>query len=339
LQLIDTISVRHQNQDRHVELFVGSISALPPEQAVDVLVVSALPDDYRPTRTSLIGALDAAGVSVAKLSVDKEVDLRKFSSCWLSRRIEMEGVHFRRIRCFEPRFRSEKPEEVVGDIFRSIVPFTTGAPPISQIAMPLLATGVQRALAATMLDALADAAAQWLKQGIPLDRIKIVVRPSIDSPDLREVFARVKVRHAATDPKSKESFRYDLFVSYSQKNSAAIDALVLALRKHRPGLRIFLDRLELKPGAAWQQQIFESLEHSRKVICALSPEYLGSKICVEEFNIALLRHREAAEEVLLPIYLQTAELPAYMRIRQYADVREADPEKIEKAAALLAQQL
>lgn len=142
MQLIDTVTVRYEGHERSVMLFVGNLAKLPESEAVDALIVSAFPDDYTPTDTSLIGALDCQGVSVASLSRDKEVDLRRFSSCWLSRPLGQKDVHFRRVLCFEPAHRGPAPE-VVGDIFRSIVPFATGDPPIAQVAMPLLASGDQ----------------------------------------------------------------------------------------------------------------------------------------------------------------------------------------------------
>jgi hypothetical protein len=336
LDLIDTITVRHQGSERLVMLFAGKLASLPERERVDLLIVSAIPDDYIPTRSSIIGALARVGVSVADLAQDKEVDLRRFSSCWLSRPITQPGVHFHRILCFEPRYRGNAPE-VVGDVFRSIVPFTTGSPPISQVAMPLLASGDQGESPEVMLEALTDASVHWLSAGLPLDRVKIVIR---DSRSLRETFSRVKSRHAmvSSGPQSP-AFSFDVFVSYSHRNKANIDDLVKNLQGRRPSLRVFLDRLELRPGVAWQQHIFESLDQSRKVICALSPDYLASKVCNEEFNIALIRHREATDGVLLPLYLYTSELPTYMKAIQYEDVREGDHAKIAESAERLLQQL
>jgi hypothetical protein len=49
--------VLHQDGEEHrIELYWGDLSYLPQEQAVDLLVVSAFPNDYIPTPSSLIGA-------------------------------------------------------------------------------------------------------------------------------------------------------------------------------------------------------------------------------------------------------------------------------------------
>ena len=68
------------------------------------------------------------------------------------------------------------------------------------------------------------------------------------------------------------------------------------------------------------------------VFLLISKEYLSSKMCREEFNIAVLRHREMDEKVLLPLYLQSTTLPSYMRILQYSDCREADEKKLREAS-------
>ena len=139
-----------------------------------VLIVSALPDDYTATRNSLIGKLAGVGVKVADLAHDKAVDLREFSACWLSRPVERPDLHFSRILCFEPAVKGRAPE-VVGDLFRSIVPLTAGDPPIRRIAMPLLAAGDQGESPIVMLEALAEASAHWLENGLALDCVSIVI--------------------------------------------------------------------------------------------------------------------------------------------------------------------
>ena len=67
-----------------------------------------------------------------------------------------------------------------------------------------------------------------------------------------------------------------------------------------------------------------------------SPHYIASTVCKEEFNIALMRHREADSGVLLPLYLRSAELPGYMRMLQYEDAREGELSRIAAASEKLA---
>ena len=336
MEIIDSIYIEHHGKRRCVNLAVGDLANLPQEHSVDAIIVSAFPDDYVPMQRTLIAALNRKGISIGDLSKRKAVDLRQFSSCWLSGVIDQHDAGFQRILCFEPAYRG-KATEVVGDIFRSIIPFTTGEPPINSIAMPLVATGDQGEDRNEMLRALVDAAVHWLNSGMPLDRINIVVHSTADVESLKQTFATVKA--SLKLPASHADYKFDAFVSYSWDNKAAVDQLVNCFLSSRPNLRLFVDRLELRPGASWQQHIFESLDDARKVICMYSPSYLKSRICQEEFNMALFRHRESRDGVLLPVFLQTAQLPTYMKMTQYIDAREGDADKIPDTASSLLQQI
>ncbi|MDE2367059.1 MAG: toll/interleukin-1 receptor domain-containing protein, partial [Betaproteobacteria bacterium] len=128
---------------------------------------------------------------------------------------------------------------------------------------------------------------------------------------------------------------YDVFISYSRANTNESEALEQALRASRPGIRIFVDRKEIDIGSAWQPEIFENLDKCRKVVALLSPDYLSSKMCKEEYNIAWIRSRENDEEIIFPVYLYTAALPTYMKYRNYFDCREGDKLKIVEASKVL----
>ena len=336
MEIIDSIHIQHHATTRTIHLAVGDLANLLQEHSVDAIIVSAFPDDYVPMSGTLIGALHRKGISVGDLSKRKAVDLRQFSSCWLSEVIDQHDAGFQRILCFEPAYRGNATE-VVGDIFRSIIPLATGQAPINSIAMPLVATGDQGEDRNEMLRALVDAAVHWLNTGMPLDRINIVLHSAADVESLKQTFATVKA--SLKLPVTHVDYKFDAFVSYSWDNKATVDQLVNCFLSSRPNLRLFVDRLELRPGAAWQQHIFESLDDARKVICMYSPSYLKSRICQEEFNMALFRHRESKDGVLLPVFLQTAPLPTYMKMTQYIDAREGDTDQIVSTASALLQQL
>jgi len=55
MKLLDSIEVRGE-QNKVIELHQGDLTDLTAAEAFDLLVVSAYPDDYTPTNTSLIGA-------------------------------------------------------------------------------------------------------------------------------------------------------------------------------------------------------------------------------------------------------------------------------------------
>ncbi|ATE61541.1 hypothetical protein CCZ27_17665 [Thauera sinica] len=340
MELIGTIPVRGSRSPR-IELMQGDLTAIGPDEGFDVLVVSAFPDDYFPTRTSLIGALFNKGLSVKELAAGKDLDLRTAFSCWLSKDLgaAREIFHFDRILCFEPLVRGEPPA-VVGDIFRALTPILAEHADFRSVAMPLVAAGNQGYAAADMLDPLLDAAIHWLERGLPLDVLKIVTLTEQQTNEARALFLQRAAQYAASDSAATVPGKtFDVFISYAHENADDIEIFEQALLRANPLLRIFLDRKTLDVGCAWQPEIFESLDRCRKVVAMFSPDYLASKVCKEEFNIAWVRGREHDEDIIFPIFLHSADLPTYMTYRNYLDCREGDRMKIESAAGRLVESL
>jgi hypothetical protein len=125
---------------------------------------------------------------------------------------------------------------------------------------------------------------------------------------------------------------YGVFLSYSHNDQVAADFLATEIEAQKSGSRVFLDRLSIDPGASWQQHIWEALEVCRKIVALYSPTYLTSKVCQEEYGIARIRERNEGG-VLVPLYLTTAKLPAYIRLLNYIDCREADRGRLRAATA------
>lgn len=337
MKFLDSIEIQGHG-DKRVELYEGDLTEVGQADEFDLLVISAFPNDYIPTSSSLIGTLYRKGLSVGELATDKDIDLRASFSCWLSKELNPEhhGLVFRRILCFEPQTRG-RPPEVVGDIFRALTPILAESPDIQKIAMPVVAAGDQGYSIAEMLEPLLDAAIHWLEIGLPLTRIKIVTRNSSGSiNDALRVFDTKKINYRAIDLNSQViPVQYDVFISYSHKNSSESSQIERSLRDVSPSLNIFVDRQSLNIGSAWQPEIFETLDRCKKVVALLSPDYLGSKVCIEEFNIAWIRARETEQNIIFPVYLYTAPLPTYMKYRNFFDCREGDTSRFDEAARLL----
>ena len=335
MRLLDTLTIRGK-EGKRIELHQGDLTTLRPDEEVDLLVVSAFPNDYTLTNTSLIGALYKKGLSVAELAQSKEKDLRSDFSCWLSHEISPPnpGLRFIRILCFEPMIRGEPPE-IVGDIFRAMTPILGEKPDIFSVAMPIVAAGDQGYSISTMLAPLLEAAIQWMEKGLPLDCIKIVAHSEEQGREAIEVFSQRKTLYQQSESLNQFQIEYDVFISYARENNREMELFEKELIRLHPNIRIFLDRKDIDIGSPWQPQIFESLDKCRKVVVFFSPDYLKSKVCKEEFNIAWIRCRETDQEILFPLYLYSANLPTYMRYRSYFDCREGDETKLRTASSKL----
>jgi hypothetical protein len=211
------------------------------------------------------------------------------------------------------------------------MPFAHGDPPIARVAMPLVASGSQGVPISVILGPLVDAAVHWLALGLPIDRLKIVEKSERKARELANHFAQIKQRHILIPDKRASGFTYHIFISYSHLNFEAVGFMIEEMKRQRPDVRIFLDHQNIDTGSGWQQAIFDALDDCHTVVAFYSPPYLQSKVCKEEFNIALFRHRESRRGVLFPIYLFSTNLPTYMKLMQFVDCREGDRQKMADA--------
>jgi hypothetical protein len=333
--LLDVIEIPTPRKPARIELHSGDLTRLQKEDAVDVLVVSSFPDDYYPRHDSLIGALYRKGISVAALAQHKHVDLREAFSCWLSDEIASSdaGIEFKRILCFESGYRSLGVPAAIGDIFRALAPFVAGGFSLSSIAMPMLATGSQRHSAEDILPPLLNAAIQWLRAGLPISKIAIYAHNESHAQEAAQIFADTKSRWVSEELLTASPPIYDAFISYARADSSA--ALAVAKSLQARNLRVFVDQLEIDQGVAWQQHMFEALDRTKKVIAIYSPDYIKSKVCQEEFNIAWARGRKLSKNLILPIYWRSGNLPTYMELLNYIDCREQVSGRLEAACKTL----
>ena len=77
-------------------------------------------------------------------------------------------------------------------------------------------------------------------------------------------------------------------------------ALVRALKVARPSLQVFMDRQELNPGAAWQVQLFESLERSRGSSLSTRPSTLSRERARRSSTSLGFGHVELASQCSCP---------------------------------------
>src|SRR5262245_15832103 len=225
---LDRITVRHDSRERYIEFYCGDLANLPESHAVDVLVVSAFRDDYLETSRSLMGSLGRAGIHVGELAQDKAYDLRDSCSCWISKEVRHPRARFRRLLCFEPR-ELLTLAQVVGDIFRSMVPFASSVSPLDCLALPLVGSGNMGFPEDQVLTALVESAANWLEKGLPIKCIKIVEINQAKAERLRPLFAtlRNKLTPAVAPPAPSSAANYDFFISYAHKDGEDVARMLV----------------------------------------------------------------------------------------------------------------
>ncbi|MEJ7766271.1 MAG: toll/interleukin-1 receptor domain-containing protein [Chitinophagaceae bacterium] len=357
MKTLDTIEILRPEKPARLELLKGDLSALPFEHKVDILVISAFPDDYTALPGSLMLALKEKGLSIKELSDDKAVDLRDTLGCWLSRPLSLELqdiFHFRQIVCFEPGTHTSNPVEVVGNIFRCLNNFVF-AESNNRIAMPVIGSGYQQVPFQKMLPALIETSCFWLEHGLPIDVIKIVIFSDRHVAPARILFDKAKFENELSAVSTREEFEeispgkstptiknrfinteLDYFISYAHTHAIQVQHFVDSLLKINPTLKIFYDKTSIAPGGLWIRHISDAIIQAKKVIIFLSPDYSASMICWDEFQCAKLKEYNNKSSHIQTIYLHNdPTLPVIMGIHSYIDCREGDLLKLAAACEQL----
>lgn len=339
MKLLQTLMVKDSLPQKRINFYQGDLTLPSSEHPFDMLIVSAFQDDYVPVPNSLIGALQTKGISVANLAKNKKVDLRENFACWLSHELNNSKVCFKYILCFESK-PGMNPADYVTGIFQAILSIVLTQKDIKTIALPVLSTGNQNVNLKKMLFPILTATLNWLKTGLPIDEIMIVEKSEVKADQIINLLPEFADQYKSPISRTSNSVKeYDVFISYSHSNTEEMLFVVGELRKIKPDIKLFVDHKELIAGSSWQQEIYEAIDNSRLVLTLISPTYLSSSVCKEEYNIAVFRHRESDKEVLIPIYLYNSNLPTYMKLVQYNDCREFSKSQISTLCKLVVEML
>ena len=385
MQFLSQITVPAGKKDAVIQLLLGDLSNIPKEHAVDILVVSAFPNDYIALKGSLFLALQSKGLSVQALAANKQMDLVAQLGCWLSAPLSTEQknkFNFKKILCFEPQYHSTEPQTIVGNIFRCINTFAFDEEN-DEIAMPVLATGYQKVPLEKMLPPLLENAIFWLQNGLPLKCIKLVLYRQEQADEALPIFEQVKQRLTKTaqqetknisdlpprppavsypevaepepvytprnpeglsestgamppvalPPRNAPSPTYDLFISYSHKQTDAVQEFVKAIQEKKNALNIFYDRSSIPPGGMWIRKISEAIQNSKSVLCILTPEYSKSDVCWDEFQCAKVMELRTKKSIIKTInFIKDEDMPPMFAIYSYIDCTEADLQKLKSSA-------
>lgn len=148
-----------------------------------------------------------------------------------------------------------------------------------------------------------------MSQGVPEASLLSAIRSSVSS---------LLVTMQKRDPA--------VFLSYARADSAVVQRVADGLSA--AGVRVWLDKVSLKAGANWMQEIERELSTADFVVFFISPKSVESGWPKQELQVAL--HRQVSGEggaVILPVILEDADVPPLLRQFQWVDLRSGNIEK------------
>ncbi|XP_067680126.1 uncharacterized protein [Haliotis asinina] len=320
----DSIQLKTALGTSEIQLLIGDITQLQQDEASDIIIVSATRGGYsHSARSTLIGALSQKlQINVGELSLDKELDLRTNFHCWVSKPLP-HNVPYRRLVCFERARETERRTTVqhIGDMFRAMTPIFNNED--TTVITPLLATGGQGQSKVAVLKAMVEGACHWIKAGLPLRCLKIVLYAHRDMVAV-EVFKNLKNAWEAENLRQPEEDQsIDVFISHSNHDNDWADMIAAQLTEIRPGLKVYKQQLQFSADEVWQENVFHVMMQSVRIITILTPAYVESQECLEQFNIALCVNRLSTKHQICPMYVETvSSIPSYLQLVQYIECRQ-----------------
>jgi hypothetical protein len=119
----------------------------------------------------------------------------------------------------------------------------------------------------------------------------------------------------------------DVFVSYSWKDKDFAVRLATDLRA--VGLKVWIDRWEMRVGDSLNKKVGEGITESAWLCVVLSPESVASPWVEKELNAALARELERRDVFVLPLLYRECAIPLFLRDKVYADSRSSYQEGLD----------
>ncbi|MBI1299805.1 TIR domain-containing protein [bacterium] len=131
---------------------------------------------------------------------------------------------------------------------------------------------------------------------------------------------------AGSPPAASLSFRYDVYISYSEVDAAWVVDWLLP-RLEADGLRVAIDAVTFQPGVPVIEEIERSISESRYVFAVLTPAYVADHW--DNFESLLVQHQDPAARLrrLIPLLLEPCEPPARIQLLHWVDM--STPERRE----------
>lgn len=106
------------------------------------------------------------------------------------------------------------------------------------------------------------------------------------------------------------------FLENMKEETPKVNACLLEIKKKS-------DEEGAENVAKWSHMMEEKMLDSKRVVVFLSPNFLLSKECIDNYNLALCLSRKLNNSLLAPVYLNSMPyVPTYLGMTQWIDCRD-----------------
>jgi len=261
------------------------------DQEISILTTSAYVNSYYPTPRSVFGALNTHGISVQKLAMDPEIDLRPSCHTWLSKAIPSSDTAIRRIGCIEligGAYDYTKIEQSMINSIRAYFSMLDIAAiydiDMETVALPLLGSGDQHISAKLMLIPLLNECISFLKRNGAVKKICFIERNPEKATFIADYIQKsynILMQSAvpSIDPPRR---RPSAFISYSTLDKNIADNLCSKLENN--GIPVWYAPRDVK--GAYAEAITQAIDQSTYFVVILSQNSMCSEHVLNEIDLA-----------------------------------------------------
>jgi hypothetical protein len=110
-----------------------------------------------------------------------------------------------------------------------------------------------------------------------------------------------------------------VFISYAHSDAKFANKLAAHLVKNNA--HVWIDTWELNVGDSILTHVQQAIQELSALLIVLSKKSVESEWCKKELNAGLMRELDEKRVLVLPLLLETCEVPMFLREKMYADFR------------------
>ncbi|KAK3612020.1 hypothetical protein CHS0354_021695 [Potamilus streckersoni] len=115
------------------------------------------------------------------------------------------------------------------------------------------------------------------------------------------------------------SFVYDAFIACADEDCKFVKDLWLNELEHKRGMRLFIPCLDIKPGKKYLSSVVEAIHNSRKTVMILTENFLLSKWCLYEFQMAYQKAIDSGQDTVIVILYEHIPHERINRVKMMRD--------------------